>query len=247
MSSLQLVKSNKKPRARAPLWQRARYRHPTLRELMSVPQRIPRYLKQSSPFPPYQINTLEFTAEDNIQDATNSWTYIDGTFWNAFNPFPSILTAGSTLGYQTLIRAYAINLVLSIRFRITFISNEPAHGVTGFVAFSDTQPAPASLLALKRLGARTPSTPKMTVGQTTGMSRITSPWVVVEAAPHVIGSVYQYIGDQGFYGTPGASPTQLLYAIIGAYNTIGTPLTNGINFVIEVQQTVFWGSLLNDY
>jgi len=207
---------------------------------------VPSYLRRSSPFPDRKVASLNYVAHDVLQDSVNSWTYIDFVINDFYNFFPTLITPGKALGYASLTKIYSQNVVAKIQFQITFVSNEPAHGVSGFVSFSDSQPTPSTLDELLEFAARTPGTPVLTVGQTTGASEKESVMVEFEI-PAVTGNIITYVGEQGFVGTPGVSPAQKVYGVIGVFNPIGTALTNGLDFVLEARLTGVFYSLANDY
>lgn len=215
-------------------------------KLASLACHFPKSLHQGRPFPIRQFSTIKYIAKDVLQDSVNSWTFIDCKINDFYNFFPSLLPPGVQLGYQALITIYAINIVWKFRFRLTAVANEPAHAVSLFMGFSDTQPAPASLDDLLCFASRTPATKILTVGQTTGMSRASTEWIEFYV-PAVTGNPISYIGSQAFYGTPNVSPTQLVYGIIGAFNDLSTALTNGVQFVLEAELSGMFSSQLNKY
>jgi len=208
---------------------------------MRVP--IPKSLRVAAPIPSRMSSKLKLTYTTVLQDAVNSFAKIISL--NNLLVAPSSLT-----GFPMLSSGYMQWRVDSCKARYSVISNEPAHGVTHAMGFTDSDPSGITTLVLQRaLLGRQPVTKLESSGQTTAGAPFMSAWQTIKMAS-IVGNPILYYGSQGFTGVGGpvpASPAQLLYFFFLLFNPIGTPLTNGANVTIEIEYSGEFFSIANNF
>jgi len=215
---------------------------------MRVP--IPKSLRVAAPIPSRMSSKLKLTYTTVLQDAVNSFAKITFKANDWYSPNNLLVAPSSLTGFPMLSSGYMQWRVDSCKARYSVISNEPAHGVTHAMGFTDSDPSGITTLVLQRaLLGRQPVTKLESSGQTTAGAPFMSAWQTIKMAS-IVGNPILYYGSQGFTGVGGpvpASPAQLLYFFFLLFNPIGTPLTNGANVTIEIEYSGEFFSIANNF
>jgi len=215
---------------------------------MRVP--IPKSLRVAAPIPSRMSSKLKLTYTTVLQDAVNSFAKIVFKANDWYSPNAALVAPSSLTGFPMLSSGYMQWRVDSCKANYSVISNEPAHGVTHAMGFTDTDPSGiTTLVAQRALLGRQPVTKLKSSGQTTAGAPYASPSVNIKMAS-VVGNPLEFYGSQGFSGAGGAvpaSPAQLIYFFFILFNPIGTPLTNGANVTIEIEFSGEFYSIGNNF